>query len=164
MSPKISVSVSIPLSTVDRRPPRNRVIEAMHHARAEGAPLAFSPDPGVKQAAFTNGWVIDRSAKVPGVNILGALLLQWQPQSKGDEDPSATLARDLNVSLGYIEGVADGWCALPSTFWLTRSEGKHYRAGLECGYEARLYATLACEHCGSRRLKTDGPHCPGCDP
>lgn len=162
MSPKISVSIHLP--TVDRRPPRNRVIEAMHHARAEGAPLAFCPDTGVTQAAFTKGWVIDRSGKAPGVNLVGALLLQWQPQSRGDEDPSATLARELNVTLGYVEGLQDGWSAFPSTFWLTRSgEGRHYRNGLEVGFEARFYASLACSNCGSRRLKTDGPKCPGCD-
>jgi hypothetical protein len=159
VSPSISLVVALP----DHRPPRLRVLEAIFTARAQGTPLAFEEEIGVRPALVAGRWCVDRSRGIRAINIIGALLLQWQTEPMQDEDPVATVARELRVPLAWAEGVQDGWNGDPSTYWLGQTEtAKHYRSGLDVGYEARLHASLVCPACNARRMKGE-ERCPGCD-
>lgn len=158
MSPGISLLVALP----DRRPPRARVLEALHASRALGTPLSMGPDAGVAVARFTGGWVLDRRRPVPGVNIVGALLLHLQPTATAGEDPSGILARELGVPLAFVEGCADGWGReTMSEFWL-KGEREAYVSGFFLGHELLVYASLVCSECNSRRFKSQAK-CDGCD-
>lgn len=159
MSPSIGLSVRVP----DKRPPRLRVLDAVFAARVEGAPLALIEETGVKAAAVAGRWCVDRSDGIRAVNVIGLLLLRLQPEVRTDEDPVAAVARELRVPLPWAEGVQDGWVGEPSSYWLGQTEtGKHYKAGLDVGYEARIYASVVCGECNARRMKSE-PTCPGCD-
>lgn len=154
MSPGIGLAIQL-----QKRTPRMAVLAAVAAARARSLPLRFGEDAGVIRGKLTGEWVIDRKAVVPGVTLIGALLLATQPEAGDDEDPVVVAARALGVAHAFAEGLDHGWSMAPSSYWLG-SEGRHYANGLDVGSEARHMATIVCA-CGSRRFKGES-RCPGC--
>lgn len=157
MSPGIGVTVRVPA-----RSPRLALASAVAQARAQSIPLSFDRL-GVVRATLTGAWVIDRTV-VPGLNVVGCLLLQHQPASTADEDPTAAAARAIGVSLAFMEGASDGFAMeAMNAFWVgSPHNGRDYLNGFEAGAEIRFLASKVCGNCGSRRFKSE-LRCPGCD-
>jgi hypothetical protein len=161
MSPKIGMSLATRGLLKDRSTPAAKVNAAIQIMRDTGVPLAFG-DYGVEPCPFAGGWCLERRRRTAGVNVVGALLLALQPEREdGHDDPGVAAAAALDVSLGYVDGLCDGWdCDRQSEHWLGNLFAAEYLVGYEAGMEARFRATDVC-HCGARRFRSEET-CPGC--
>jgi hypothetical protein len=164
VSPRVSVSLEAAsfVEAVERKPPRNKLLACLALVKASGIPLRQS-QLGVVQGQLTGEWTVDR-ATVRGVDALGAVLLAMQPERIEDEDPSGAAARALGVQMAWVIGAQDGWDGeAQNTVWLGGAfTSSHYLNGYLSGVEALCLNTLVCDHCGSRRFKSEA-RCPGCD-
>jgi hypothetical protein len=160
VSPKIGISVALRGWRRATRTPTAKVNAALIRMRGQHIELRYG-DHGVLPCPFAGGWCLDRMAVPRGVNIIGAVLLAFQPEAAGD-DPQAAAAEALEVSAAWVEGLADGWDCEPQSQVLLSGSGRgDYRQGYEAGMEARFRATVVCPDCGARRFRTI-PSCGGC--
>jgi len=114
--------------------------------------MRFGHETGVAPGAFVAEWVVDHKARDLGVNLIGMLLLFMQPARIDGEDPGATVAREIGVTLLWIEALCDGWnFETHDEMWLKANRDAYLNA-YEVGFEARVFATLVCD-CGARRFK-----------
>lgn len=160
MSPGISLSVRVPNG--HSRTPRLMALAAIHEARHAGIPLRFG-DLGVVRGPGAAPWIIDRGGDVRGVNLAGLLLVLLRPTPDDDlEDFTAAAGRAIGVGLAWISGAVDGWNRESHDAVALKADREKYLLGYETGLECRLLATLVCDHCGSRRFRSEAV-CPGCD-
>lgn len=157
MSPGISLAIDVP----GRMLPRAQVLHALAIARSKDLPLYQGAEPGVVPARWSNAWIIDRRRRIPAINLVGAVLIAFQPDVNPDEDLSGIAARTLGVGLPFIEGCSDGWALESmSEHWL-KADRRAYMAGYFAGCEGLFAATLVCGRCGARRFKVQAV-CDGC--
>jgi hypothetical protein len=152
----------------ETRTPRQRITAALLRLRAQGIALRWG-DYGVALrplvTPLATGW---QRSSLLGVNLIGAVLLAYQPERAPEddngahEDPTIAAARALGVPLAYVEGLADGWDrAAHSADWLSHINRAAYLDGYEAGMEARFRETVVCG-CGTRRFRSELT-CPSCD-
>lgn len=106
-------------------------------------------------------WELDLQRRpFPAVNVLGAILLSWQPHARDAEDLDVVAARTLEASPAWVVGLVDGFDGVRSE--RPPIQRAIYECGIEDGTDLRKKFSSACETCGSRRLYWERV-CPSCE-
>lgn len=123
-------------------------VQAVHLAGNRIRPGSY----GV-EAGLAGSWRIDRG----GVSLIGAAVYGLQPQWRDPrEDPAEALARELGVSIPWLDGVQDGWEREPHDSRQVRlATSQLYLAGYEAGVVLRNELTGECRECRIRRWRID---------
>lgn len=136
MSPKVSITIGQADLVRLLKTPRTRVLEAVVRARELRIRLRQG-EAGV--IGSFSGWRLDRLLIPQGVSAMGAVLLHLQPEAEAGEEPAASAARALEVSLAWVEGLQDGWDRERTTPGARNDmEQRDYLDGFEAGLFARL--------------------------
>src|SRR4051812_6706256 len=143
--------------------PQEKVFAALLRVREQGVGLRFG-DFGVSMRRLQ---VVGWHRTNMGVNLVGAVLLAFQPEALPDsdcahEDPVEAAARALEGPPAFVAGMSDGWeRAAHSREWLGSVHKGVYLNGYETGMFARFRETTVCS-CGTRRFLVERT-CPSCD-